>query len=91
MKLIDTKYHIENDTIVKTGNGVPIPEDEPLILFRAKDRLALPMLYAYREICAADRCTDFHMRGLNELITRFEEFRVAHPERMKQPGCTMGK
>ena len=39
MKLIDSKYAIEmhmgEQLIVKAATGEPIPDDEPLILFRA--------------------------------------------------------
>ena len=55
MKLIDPKYGIiiENQTpvIVKAATKEPIPGDEPLILFRARDRHAVPMLryYGYSE------------------------------------------
>lgn len=91
MKIIDTKYHVEGDQIIKTGNGQPIPDDEPMILFRAKDRLAIPMLRAYRAICVEDGCTDYHLNGLDKLIQDFGTFKEAHPERMKQPGSTMGK
>jgi hypothetical protein len=91
VRKIDLKHHIDDEgRIVKTGNGVPIPEDEPLILFRARDRLALPMLRSYRDICAADGCNDFQLGQIDELITRFEAFAAGHPEVMKQPGITRG-
>lgn len=105
-KRIDSKYHIEVTgfasgltvgqpnlaiSIVKTGNGQPIPDDEPVILVRAKDWLALPLLRYYREICLLDGCTDFHMRGLDAIIHAFEEFKEKHQEVMKQPGSTGGK
>jgi hypothetical protein len=78
-------------SIVKTSNGESIPDDEPLILFRARDRNALTMLHNYREICLADGCNEFQMAGIDNRIAAFEKFAMDHAERMKQPGITKGK
>lgn len=89
MKRIDNKHHMEGEQIVKTGNGVPIPDDEPVILFRGRDRLALPVLRFYRDLCVADGCTDFQLNSLDGMIRAFEEFAATSPT-MKQPGITRG-
>jgi len=91
MRVIDRKYHIEGEQIIKSTNGVAIPEGEPLILFRGRDRLALPMLRAYREICVQDGCTQYHIDALDQVIADFEAFAVGSPQAMKQPGCTLGR
>lgn len=70
--------------------GVPIPDDEPLILFRARDYLALPTLRHYYKLAVVDSCTDFHLDGIEDRITVFTYFAKNHPERMKQPGSTEG-
>ena len=90
MKRIDNKHHLEGEQIVKTGNGVPIPDDEPVVLFRARDYLALPMLRFYRQLCVDDGCTEFHLDSLDDMIRRFEEF-AATSLTMKQPGITQGR
>lgn len=91
MTRIDNKHHIEGERIIKTTNSVPIDlEKEPVILFRGRDRLALPMLRYYRELCVADGCTDFQLTSTDDMIRRFEEFSTQSPT-MKQPGCTRGK
>jgi len=90
LRILDPKYQIVNETIVNNA-GVPIPEDEPLILFRARDRNALAMLRHYRLLCEEDLCTAFHMDGIDNRIAAFAEFKHLHPERMKQPGITRGK
>lgn len=88
---IDLKHHIDDEgRLIKSGNGVEIPHEEPLILFRGRDRLAVPLLLHYRELCAADGCNDFQLGQVAELIARFVFFRNAHPEVMKQPGITRG-
>ena len=91
VRKIDLKHHIdETGEIIKTGNGVPIQHDEPLILFRARDRLAVPMLNAYRKLCIDDGCNDFQLGQIDELIARFKAFAIENPAAMKQPGITRG-
>jgi hypothetical protein len=95
VRAIDPKFHIEQRdgeiTIVKSSNGIEIPVNEPLMLFRARDRLALPMLRVYRDLCIADGCNDFQMAGIDNRIAAFEAFQKERPEQMKQPGITRGK
>lgn len=91
MRRLDNKHHIDGDQIIKTGNGVPIDLDnEPVILFRGRDKLALPMLEFYRHLCIMDGCTNFQMISMDDMIRRFREFAESSPT-MKQPGCTLGK
>ncbi len=94
MQPIDPKYGVDwldgEVKIIKIATREPIPDDEPLILFRARDHHAIAMLRYYRNLCANDGCTDFHMKGIDNRLSAFEEFAVNHPERMKQPGITKG-
>jgi hypothetical protein len=95
MKIIDRKYGIvvgpTGEPIIIKNNGAPIPDDKPLILFRARDRLALPMLEAYRAICLADGVTQYQIDALDLVIGDFAKFAGENPDRMKQPGITLGK
>jgi len=90
MKIIDPKHHIEGERIIKTGNLEPIPDNEPLLLLRGRDRLALPLLKHYLELSIADGCTAYHMDAVNERIKAFQDFALSSPT-MKQPGITKGK
>lgn len=91
MTRLDNKHHLDGERVVKTGNGVPIDLDqEPVILFRGRDKLALPILLYYRQLCADDKVTDFQLESLDGMIRRFQEFSVMSPT-MKQPGITRGK
>lgn len=102
MRNIDSKFHIEaqiidtmvgekiNIHIVKTSNGDPIPEDEPLFLLRARDYIALPLLHKYREMCIQDGCTEYQAAGNDKMILEFEKFASEHRDLMKQPGITRG-
>ena len=97
---IDNKHQIEaleeagnivELRIVKSSNGVPIDLDnEPVILFRGRDKLALPMLHYYRQLCKDDGCTDYQLESMDDMIRRFDEFALTS-NAMKQPGCTLGK
>ena len=93
MRRIDEKHHIEivngNIEIIKTTNGQAIPAGEPTILFRGRDKLALPLLEAYREMCVQDGCTDYQLETLDKMIREFARFAEASPT-MKQPGVTRG-
>ena len=86
MKAIDPKYHIENETIVKTTNGAPIPENEPLFLLRARDRLALPLLKIYRELCEMDGCTQYQIDMCSKRIHDFRVFRDTPPRKHQAAG-----
>jgi len=95
---IDNKHHIElakasggnfYPRIVKTTNGQPMPDDEPRILFRGRDKLALPMLKFYRELCVKDGCTDYQLESMDSMIAEFEQF-ATESTTMKQPGITKG-
>jgi len=91
VKVIDPKYHIEGEKIINTSNGEEVPDDEPMILFRARDNLAVNMLKTYWQISIEAGCTDHHISGVAERISQFERFAYENPERMKQPGRTLGK
>lgn len=88
MRQIDMKHHIEGDRVVKTSTNEPVPDDEPMILYRGRDRLALPMLRFYRQLCQDDGATNYQLRSMDEMIARFEKYAASHP--VKQPGITQG-
>ena len=96
MKLIDPKYGMivgpdGEPMIVKASTMEPIPDDEPLILFRARDNNALEgALRPYERKCIAAGCTDFQLAGIQNRVCAFEDFEGHFPERMKQPGITRG-
>jgi hypothetical protein len=90
MRMIDGKFHVKGSKIIKTSSGEVVPEDEPLMLFRARDHLALSLLVYYRRLSELDGCTDYHMAGVDARIAKFVQFANDHPERMKQPGITRG-
>lgn len=72
------------------GRLVPIPENEPMILFRGRDHLAVALLEHYHTLCALDGCNEFQLTQVQELIDRFKRFAAENPGVMKQPGVTKG-
>ena len=92
IKRIDNKHSItDQGVIIKTSNGAPIPDHEPKILFRGRDRLALPMLRFYLGMCLEDGCTPYQEESMRAMIAEFEDFQKKFPSSMKQPGSTSGK
>jgi len=77
----ERKYKIEDGRIVKRSNGVAIPENEPLFIFRAKDRKALPALVAYNMIL--DNLDQ--KEAVTKVINDFRGFSEKNPELMDEP------
>lgn len=97
---IDLKHHITaSGKLMKselgsdgepTGNGQEIPLDEPTILFRGRDKLAVSMLKNYRQLCKNAGANEFQLGQVNALIERFQAYADAS-HTMKMPGTTQGK
>lgn len=93
---IDGKFSIaqmDDHTIqiINTKEETVVPEDEPLMLFRARDHLAAGNIGSYLNSCKADKCSEGQLKGVTDRLSLFNQFRADHPERMKQPGSSMRK
>ena len=77
----ERKYKIKDGRLVKKDSEKPIPESEPVFIFRAKDRKALPALLAYYMIL--DNLSQ--MEEVKKSINDFRRFQEEHPERMGEP------
>lgn len=86
---IGNRFHCHGD-IIKNSNGEVLPPDEPLFLIRARDYLAIPMLERYRKACVDDGANDYILGLFDEIIREFVKYKLAHPDKMKQPGITRG-
>jgi hypothetical protein len=89
MRRIDEKHSVDGDKIVKTKTLEVIEESEPTILFRARDRLALPMLRYYKALCEEDGATEYQLKSVDTMIERFQKF--GEENATKQPGITRGE
>jgi hypothetical protein len=62
----DGKFTIEGRIL--HPNGTEIPEDEPIFIMRARDRLALQTLRVYLKICKAHGCTTYQMEDVKKVM-----------------------
>jgi len=80
----DRKFAFRNGQFVNRVSGEAIPLDEPVILFRARDNHALPVLREYLTMS-----TDPHHRqAIKDRMGEFAAWRAEHPDRVKEPGIT---
>ena len=79
--LCERKYDIQNNKLVKRATGIPLPENEPLFIMRAQDKLALGILGAYHAMTENLR----HKEELMKVIKDFRKFERDNPDRMKIP------
>jgi hypothetical protein len=77
----ESKYTISGNAIVNRASGEAIPSDEPIFIFRARDRQACSILGEYAQLCE----NAAHREAVNERFIQFGEWADAHPERMKEP------
>ncbi len=84
MRQIDGKYQTTGD--IQKLDGTPIPDDEPLILFRAKDALLLPQLLEdYRALCRQSGSPAQHLEGITDRITVIKQWQDEHEEIVRRP------
>lgn len=77
----EPKYKIDNGTLVNRQSGEPIPSDEPVIVFRARDFYAIDVLNAYLSKIRLPE----HAKAVRYRIAQFHQWAKEHPERMKEP------
>lgn len=77
----ERKYMFKDNKLVKRRGEKPVPDDEPLFIFRAKDRKALAALLAYNIILDnLDQKAE-----VTKSINDFRRFQERYPERMGEP------
>ena len=77
----ERKYDAVDGKIVNRATGKPIPDDEPIIIFRAKDPYAVMAMADYVEYCQ----NDLHKKVIVGRIRDFLQFARKNPDRMKEP------
>ncbi|HWT40096.1 MAG TPA: hypothetical protein VN081_02390 [Dongiaceae bacterium] len=80
----DRKFAFRNGQFVNRVSGEPIPNDEPIIIFRARDRHAEHVLREYLSMATDEH----HREAIRDRMSEFAAYRAAHPERIKEPGIT---
>lgn len=77
----EPKYTTDGYSIINRASGEAIPSDEPIFIFRARDKHACSMLGEYAEFCSDPE----HAGAVIDRFIQFGEWAEAHPERMKEP------
>ena len=90
----DPKYSIQAGRIINTVSGVPIPYDEPIMIFRAKDCYASehairPYTKALMDPLEQNKINQAQILGVVRRLNDFEAFAKNYPERMKVPDTTV--
>jgi hypothetical protein len=83
MRQIDSKYKTTGD-LMKL-DGTPIPEDEPLMLFRAQDRLLPELLDFYVTLRKKAGSSAAGITALQKHVDTVKRWQKDHPERTRIP------
>lgn len=78
----EPKYTVSQGRLVNRSTGKPIPDDEPVFILRAKDRVAVYAIMAYRAQCTGN---PEHHDAVDARVGDFLRFKEMHPQRMKSP------
>lgn len=77
----EPKYTVNGSAIVNRASGEPIPADEPVFIFRARDKHACSIIGEYAQFCDNPE----HREAVNQRFIEFGEFADRHPDRMREP------
>ena len=75
---------------VTTEHG-DIPADEPVVIFRAQDRLSVNVLKLYYELCKANGSPDRHLSLISGAMMRFAAWQEQHRAQVKIPDSERSK
>jgi hypothetical protein len=81
---LDSKYGR-----VYTERGM-IGDKEPVIIFRAQDRLAPAVIDYYRQLCQANGAGDDHLAAIDRASQAFGTWRSSHLGQVKLPDTPEG-
>jgi len=77
----ERKYDSIDGKIVNRSTGKPIPDDEPIMIFRAKDRKTIGMLIAYAAMCEDEN----HIEVIKGKLDDFIEWQENNQDIVKEP------
>lgn len=80
----DRKFTYVDGQYVNRVSGIPIPDDEPIIIFRARDRHTVAVLEFYKSLVSDEH----HIEGINDRIEEFSSYQSNNPDLVKEPGIT---
>jgi hypothetical protein len=62
-----------------------IPGDEPVIVFRARDRFVPAMLGYYMQLCQGGGAPERHVELVTGSIAEIEQWQLDHPDQVRTP------
>jgi hypothetical protein len=77
----EPKYTVRDGHIANRASGDTIPDEEPVFIFRARDRHAAAVLEFYAKMVHDTA----HFEAVCGRLDDFRRFSKEHPERMKEP------
>jgi hypothetical protein len=69
---------------VTTEHG-DIPDDEPVIVFRARDEKTCPLISHYYNQCLDGGSPGRHLELIEATYTRFADWQEANPDKVRTP------
>lgn len=81
----EPKYEIRDGKIVNRESGEAIPDDEPIMIFRGRDKHAQAAIRSYAAIVQDPN----HKAIVLQRADDFAAFEDAHPTRVKEPDTVL--
>lgn len=83
---VDGKY---GKVTVEKVRSTPIGEDEPVVVFRAQDKLLPRLLGKYYVLCQEDGCSAEHLKAVHQALRSVTMWQDRNPS--KRPGDPVGE
>lgn len=77
----ESKYDVYEGKIVNRATGVPIPDDEPIIIFRAQDLKLEAILTIYQELVTDEH----HKQVIDRKYRDVLDWQLKNRHRVKEP------
>lgn len=81
MRQIDSKHKTSGD--LTKNDGTPIPEDEPLVLFRGHDKVLPDLLEHYNQLCQENGSPPAQIEAMDQLIAKIKQWQADNPDKVK--------
>jgi hypothetical protein len=82
---IDGKYRVNGGGSIVKENGDPLPQDEPRMLFRGKDKLLPQLLEHYKQLCQEAGSPSEQIEGIQERLNIIKDWQSKNPDKVKVP------
>ncbi len=83
MRTVGKKFKIPGPVL--DASGQPLPDDEPIMLFRAKDKLLPDLMEYYISLRRQHGQSDANLADLRAYADELAAWQASHPDRLKYP------